>query len=65
MAIEPIPLAIVEFAAVSGVVPLPPAPPIATELVLIACAPKPNAVLPVPVAVLDNPSADAHVPASE
>ncbi|HEY3983365.1 hypothetical protein [Cedecea sp.] len=60
IAMAPTPDAVVELAGVSGVVPFPPAPPIATELLLSARAPNPRAVLATPVAVPDNPKAEAH-----
>ncbi len=61
IAIAPAPDAMVEFAYESGVVPLPPAPPIATEFNALAVAPKPSAVAAVPLAVDSRP---AEVPQS-
>jgi hypothetical protein len=60
IAIEPAPDAMVEFAWVSGVVPLPPAPPIATAFCAFAVEPKPRAVAPAPLAVDSRPAAVPH-----
>jgi len=65
IAIEPAPDASVEFACESGVVPLPPAPPIATEFSALAVEPKPRAVAPVPLAVVSRPAATPHRPADD
>ncbi|MDP9546876.1 UNVERIFIED_ORG: hypothetical protein J2734_004733 [Burkholderia cepacia] len=61
IATAPAPEAMVEFAYESGVVPLPAAPPIATEFNALAVAPKPSAVEPAPLAVDSRP---ADVPQS-
>ncbi|KIP14453.1 hypothetical protein KY49_2147 [Burkholderia sp. MSHR3999] len=55
----------VEFACDSGVVPLPPAPPIATEFSAFAVEPKPSAVAPVPLAVVSRPAAVPHSAADD
>ncbi|AJY39862.1 hypothetical protein BW21_5918 [Burkholderia humptydooensis] len=60
IAIAPAPDAIVEFAYESGVVPLPPAPPMATEFSALAVLPKPSAVAAVPLAVVSRPAAVPH-----
>ncbi|VWC96300.1 DNA-directed RNA polymerase II [Burkholderia contaminans] len=65
IAIEPAPDASVEFACESGVVPLPPAPPIATEFSALAVEPKPSAVAPAPLAVVSRPAATPHKPADD
>ncbi|KWC67836.1 DNA-directed RNA polymerase II [Burkholderia cepacia] len=65
IAIEPAPDAMVEFACDSGVVPLPPAPPIATEFSAAAVEPKPRAVAPMPLAVVSRPVATPHKAADD
>ncbi len=60
IAIAPAPDAMVEFAYESGVVPLPAAPPIATEFSAFAVEPKPRAVEPAPLAVVSSPAAVPH-----
>ncbi|KVX81520.1 DNA-directed RNA polymerase II [Burkholderia ubonensis] len=65
IAIAPAPDAMVEFACDSGVVPLPPAPPIATEFSAFAVEPKPSAVAPVPLAVVSRPAAVPHSAADD
>jgi hypothetical protein len=75
MAMAPAPDAVVELATLSGVVPLPPEPPMATALSPGALLPKPIAMLDMPpaedsrpkavdqrLAVLRNPRADAPMP---
>ena len=61
MAIEPVPEAVVESAIDKGVVPSPPAPPIATAFKAVALLPKPKAVEPIPVATVSRPKALPHV----
>ncbi|ORT79532.1 DNA-directed RNA polymerase II [Burkholderia puraquae] len=63
IATEPAPDAMVEFAYDSGVEPLPPAPPIATEFSAFAVEPKPSAVEPTPLAVVSRPAAVPHMAA--
>ncbi|OXI30742.1 DNA-directed RNA polymerase II [Burkholderia sp. AU16741] len=63
MATAPAPDAMVEFACDSGVVPLPPAPPIATAFCAFAVEPKPSAVAPAPLAVVSRPAATPQRPA--
>jgi hypothetical protein len=63
IAIDPAPEAMVEFACDSGVVPLPPAPPMATEFSAFAVEPKPSAVAAVPLAVDSRPAAVPHMAA--
>ncbi|MFM9923547.1 DNA-directed RNA polymerase II [Variovorax sp. H27-G14] len=58
IATAPAPEAVVEFATLRGVVPSPPAPPIATEFSAEALAPK-------PMAMLDMPPADDSRPKDE
>ncbi len=65
MATAPAPDAMVEFACDSGVVPLPPAPPIATEFSAFAVEPKPSAVAPAPLAVVSRPAATPQRPADD
>ena len=65
MATAPAPEAMVEFACDSGVVPLPPAPPIATEFSAFAVEPKPSAVAPAPLAVVSRPAATPQRPADD
>ncbi len=60
MATAPGPEAVVELAIESGVVPSPPAPPIATELRLVALLPNPSAVAATPVATDSSPKAELH-----
>ncbi|CAB3973483.1 DNA-directed RNA polymerase II [Burkholderia aenigmatica] len=65
IATAPLPEAMVEFAYESGVVPLPAAPPIATEFSALAVAPKPSAVEPVPLAVDSRPADVPHSAADD
>ncbi len=65
MAIEPAPEASVELACDSGVVPSPPAPPIATEFSALAVEPKPRAVAAAPLAVVSRPAATPQRPADD
>ena len=55
MATAPAPEAVVELATLSGVVPSPPEPPMATALA-------PGALLPNPIAMLEMPLADDSSP---
>ncbi|WDD91488.1 hypothetical protein Bsp3421_001413 [Burkholderia sp. FERM BP-3421] len=63
IATEPVPDAMIALAGESGVVPLPPAPPIATEFSALAVLPKPTAVAEVPLAVELRPAASPHMAA--
>jgi len=61
MATAPAPEAVVELATLSGVVPFPPEPPIATALIAEALLPKPIAILEMPVALDSRPKAVLHL----
>jgi len=65
IAIAPEPDAMTELACDNGVVPLPPAPPIATEFNALAVEPKPSAVAAVPLAVDSRPAAVPNSPADD